>query len=123
VLGNLVEWRRPLIKDSLGNYLIQLPIEAFEILISLFSNTLSYVRMGAFAVAHGALSQVVTGLAGEPGGLGYWAVIVGGNLFIIGFEGMIVGIQTLRLEYYEFFSKFFSGGGVTYHPLMLIPRE
>ena len=123
MLENLVEGHRPLIKDSVGNYLIQLPIEAFEMFISLFSNTLSYVRMGAFAVAHGALSQVVIGLAGAPGGLKYWAVIVIGNLIIIGFEGMIVGIQTLRLEYYEFFSKFFSGGGVTYHPLMLIPRE
>jgi V/A-type H+-transporting ATPase subunit I len=40
-----------------------------------------------------------------------------GNLFIIGFEGMIVSIQTLRLEYYEFFSKFFSGGGTRYKPL------
>ena len=35
---------------------------------------------------------------------------------------MIVGIQTLRLEYYEFFSKFFSGGGVSYRPLALVPR-
>jgi V/A-type H+-transporting ATPase subunit I len=91
--------------------------------ISLFSNTLSYVRMGAFAVAHGALSQVVIGLAGAEGGLGHWAVIVLGNLFIVGFEGMIVGIQTLRLEYYEFFSKFFAGGGASYHPLMLVPKK
>jgi V/A-type H+-transporting ATPase subunit I len=123
ILENLVEGHRPLVKDSVGSYLIQLPVEAFEMFISLFSNTLSYVRMGAFAVAHGALSQVVIGLAGSGSGMGHWAAIVLGNLFIVGFEGMIVGIQTLRLEYYEFFSKFFTGGGASYHPLMLVPRK
>jgi V/A-type H+-transporting ATPase subunit I len=123
ILENLVEGHHPLIKEGIGNYLIQLPVEAFEMVISLFSNTLSYVRMGAFAVAHGALSQVVIGLAGSEGGVGHWAVIVLGNLFIVGFEGMIVGIQTLRLEYYEFFSKFFTGGGANYHPLMLVPKK
>jgi V/A-type H+-transporting ATPase subunit I len=126
VLENLVEGHRPLIGDSVGTYLVQLPIEIFETVISMFSNTLSYVRMGAFAVAHGTLSLVIfiiARLIGPEGSVGYWAVVVAGNLFVIGFEGMIVGIQTLRLEYYEFFSKFFSGGGVSYHPLMLVPRE
>jgi V/A-type H+-transporting ATPase subunit I len=125
VLENLVAGHRPLIKDSLGTHLVQLPIEIFETVISLFSNTLSYVRMGAFAVAHGTLSLVIfiiAGLIGPEGSVGYWAVVVAGNLFVIGFEGMIVGIQTLRLEYYEFFSKFFSGGGVSYRPLALVPR-
>lgn len=125
VLGNLVEGHRPLIEGGFGTYLVQLPIELFEVLIGLFSNTLSYVRMGAFAVAHGALSMVVILIAeaiGPPSGVGHWVVVALGNLFIIGFEGMIVGIQTLRLEYYEFFSKFFSGGGVRYRPLRLVPR-
>jgi V/A-type H+-transporting ATPase subunit I len=124
-LENLVEGRRPLVGDSVGTYLVQLPVEIFEMLISLFSNTLSYVRMGAFAVAHGTLSLVIFIIAdtlGE-GSVGYWAVVVLGNLFVVGFEGMIVGIQTLRLEYYEFFSKFFAGGGASYHPLMLVPKK
>ena len=56
-------------------------------------------------------------------GIGYWIVVVLGNLFVIGFEGMIVGIQTLRLEYYEFFSKFFSAGGVRYRPLKFDPKN
>jgi V/A-type H+-transporting ATPase subunit I len=50
-------------------------------------------------------------------------VVALGNIFIIGFEGLIVGIQTMRLEYYEFFSKFFKGGGNTYEPLTLRPTE
>jgi V/A-type H+-transporting ATPase subunit I len=55
--------------------------------------------------------------------VGYWIVVALGNLFVIGFEGMIVGIQTLRLEYYEFFSKFFAGGGMRHRPLMLVSRR
>jgi V/A-type H+-transporting ATPase subunit I len=125
ILENLIKGHRPLVKDSLGTYLVQLPVEIFEMLISLFSNTLSYVRMGAFAVAHGTLSLVVFIIAdmAGAGSVGYWVVVVLGNLFVVGFEGMIVAIQTLRLEYYEFFSKFFVGGGASYHPLMLVPRK
>ncbi len=122
-LEHLVGGHRPLITESLGTYLMRAIFELFETLIGLLSNTLSYVRMGAFAVAHGALSLVVFIIANalsNTHGLGYWLVIVLGNLFVIGFEGMIVGIQTLRLEYYEFFSKFFTGGGVRYHPLNLL---
>lgn len=112
-------------EDSMGTYLMQAFFELFELVIGLLSNTLSYVRMGAFAVAHGALSLVVFILAdivAPAQGFGYWLVIILGNLFIVGFEGMIVGIQTLRLEYYEFFSKFFSGNGMRFNPLTLIPK-
>ena len=78
------------------------------------------MRVGAFAVAHAGLSSVFMLLADmvSPNkGLAYWLMIAFGNLFIIGFEGMIVSIQTLRLQYYEFFSKFFKGGGIRYRPL------
>jgi V/A-type H+-transporting ATPase subunit I len=119
-LERWVEGEHPLIQGSLGTYLIEAFVELFETAIGLFSNTLSYVRIGAFAVAHGALSMVVFLIAeivGPARGVGYWIVVLFGNLFVIGFEGMIVGIQTLRLEYYEFFNKFFSGGGMRYRPL------
>lgn len=121
----LVEHHRPLFEEDVGTYVALAFFELFETLISLFSNTLSYVRMGAFAVAHGALSLVVFIIAeviGARGSVGYWIVVILGNLFVIGFEGMIVGIQTLRLEYYELFSKFFTGGGTPYQPLSLIPK-
>jgi V/A-type H+-transporting ATPase subunit I len=55
---------------------------------------------------------------GAIGGVVYWTVVALGNVFIVGFEGLIVGIQTMRLEYYEFFSKFFEGGGMSYDPLV-----
>jgi len=126
VLARLVEGQRPLVEESWGSYLMEAAFELFETVIGLLSNTLSYVRMGAFAVAHGALSLVVFIIAemvGSPHSLGYWLVVILGNLFVIGFEGMIVGIQTLRLEYYEFFSKFFSGGGLCYTPMSLVSKE
>lgn len=125
LLGRLVAGHRPLVEGSVGTYLVQAFFELFETLIGLMSNSLSYVRVGAFAVAHGGLSAVVFILAelvNPTRGVGYWLVVAMGNLFIVGFEGLIVGIQTMRLEYYEFFSKFFTGGGRRYTPLTLLPR-
>jgi V/A-type H+-transporting ATPase subunit I len=112
------------VESGLGTYAIQAFFELFETAISFLSNSLSYVRVGAFAVAHAGLSGVIFILAEmvSPGkGIGYWIVVALGNLFIVGFEGLIVGIQTMRLEYYEFFSKFFTGGGMRYEPIALRP--
>jgi V/A-type H+/Na+-transporting ATPase subunit I len=121
---HLVEGHRPLVEGGIGTYGFQAAVELFETLISFMSNSLSYVRVGAFAVAHAGLSQVIFILAAMVSanhGVGYWIVVVIGNLFIIGFEGLIVSIQTMRLEYYEFFSKFFTGGGTGYKPLTVQP--
>ncbi len=120
MLKHLVDGRRPLLDDGIGAYAIQSFFELFETLIGFLSNSLSYVRVGAFAVAHAGLSAVIFILAemvSPHQGIGYWLTVVLGNLFIVGFEGLIVGIQTMRLEYYEFFSKFFTGGGMRYEPL------
>ncbi len=113
-------------EQGLGMTLVEGGFELFEIILSLISNTLSYVRVGAFAVAHGALSLVVFLLAemlDVQHGAVYWIVVALGNVAVIGFEGMIVGIQTLRLEYYEFFSRFFQGSGERYRPLSLVESK
>ena len=127
-LKHLVSGHRPLIHGGVGMYAVQTFFELLEKFISMFSNTMSYVRVGAFAVAHAGLSSAVfvfaaLGSGGTNQGIGYWVVVVLGNLFIIGFEGMIVGIQTMRLHYYEFFSKFFTGGGASYEPLTPIRAQ
>jgi V/A-type H+-transporting ATPase subunit I len=125
-LTNLIEGRRPLVEEGLGLLVMQAVFELFEMVIGLLSNTLSYIRVGAFAIAHGALMMVVFIVAevvSPTRGLGYWLVVVVGNIIVIGFEALIVGIQTLRLQYYEFFSKFFSGSGVRHRPLTLIAGE
>lgn len=126
VFIRLMEGERPLIEGGIGIFAIQAFMEVFEAVITFLSNTLSYIRIGAFAIAHGVLSLVVfllAGLVGPKFGVGYWIVVVIGNIFIVGFEGLIVGIQAMRLSYYEFFSKFFTGGGMRFEPLTLAPTK
>lgn len=88
----------------------------FEVLLSYFSNTLSFVRVGAFAVSHAAMMEVVLMLAGAETGSLSIPVIIFGNLFVCAMEGLIVGIQVLRLEYYELFSRFYRGNGREFRP-------
>ena len=97
-------------------FVVQAVFEIFETLLSYFSNTLSFVRIGAFAVSHAAMMEVVLMLAGVETGNPNWAVVVGGNLFVCAMEGLIVGIQVLRLEYYEMFSRFYKGTGREFKP-------
>ena len=97
-------------------FFVQGFFELFEVLLSYFSNTLSFVRVGAFAVSHAAMMEVVLMLAGVESGSPSWIVIILGNLFVCGMEGLIVGIQVLRLEYYELFSRFYHGTGREFQP-------
>ena len=92
-----------------------------ETVSSYLANTVSFARVGAFALAHAgmcvaifALQEAVSAL---PAGV-VWAalVLVMGNAFVILLEGLVVGIQSVRLSYYEFFSKFFEGEGLGYKP-------
>jgi len=94
-------------------------IETFEALIGFFANTLSFMRVGAFSLNHVALAAAVFAIAGMLSGAGQVAAIVAGNVFILVLEGAIVAIQALRLEYYEGFSRFFSGDGRSLTPLLL----
>ena len=104
-------------KEGIVMFFVQMFFEMFEVLLSYFSNTLSFVRIGAFAVSHAAMMEVVLMLAGaENGGTGNLLVIILGNLFVCGLEGLIVGIQVLRLEYYEMFSRFYKGNGREFKP-------
>ena len=82
-------------------------------MLSYLTNTLSFMRVGAYAITHVGLMLVVRMLAGS--GLNP-VVIVLGNLFVMGFEGLLVGIQVLRLEFYELFGRFYDDGGVPFQP-------
>jgi len=118
---NMVEGHSPLIEGGIGMFLVTSFMDLFEGTISLLSNTLSFVRVGAFAVAHGGLSLAFFKLAGDNPTPGFWITLLIGNIFIIGFEGLIVYIQTMRLHYYEILGKFFHGGGMRFEPLVLNP--
>ena len=94
----------------------------FHDLLSFLSNTASFVRLAAFALNHAGLSAAVFMLSDMvhsfPGGVLFRAIVLLlGNVVIVGLEGLIVFIQTLRLEYYEFFSKFYQGGGRPFTPV------
>ena len=117
-LTNLVERKAKIMPEGgKGMFFVQMFFEMFEVLLSYFSNTLSFVRIGAFAVSHAAMMEVVLMLAGaENGSTGNLVVIILGNLFVCGLEGLIVGIQVLRLEYYEMFSRFYKGNGREFKP-------
>ncbi len=120
-LSKLAEHRSDAMPQGKGMFLLTSFFELFEVILSYFSNTLSFVRIGAFAVSHAAMMEVVLMLAGyEGGGLGStnWIVVVLGNLFVCGMEGLIVGIQVLRLEYYEMFSRFYKGSGKPFVPFV-----
>ncbi len=119
-LGAWLEKKKAKFDDGVPMYLVQTFFEMFEVLLSFFSNTLSFVRIGAFAVSHAAMMEVVLMLAGfTEGGSGNWLIIVLGNAFVCAMEGLIVGIQVLRLEYYELFSRFYKGTGHAFHPYEL----
>ncbi|HEY9081381.1 V-type ATPase 116kDa subunit family protein [Magnetovibrio sp.] len=86
--------------------------ELIEQLFQLLINTLSFVRVGAFAIAHAGLSSAVMVLADIAGGtVGFWSVMIVGNVFIIALEGLVAGIQTTRLMLFEFFIRFLRAEG------------
>ncbi len=122
----LIKWANGQMRepDGLGSiFQVEAVFELFDTLIRNFTNTLSFIRLGAFAVAHAGLMQIVFMLA-EHGGMFFgWLVIIIGTLLVIAFEGLVVAIQALRLEYYEFFSKFFDGRGSAFKPFRLMKAQ
>lgn len=123
-LTNKLNKKKELIEGGKGMFVVQAFFEMFEVLLSYFSNTLSFVRIGAFAVSHAAMMQVVMMLAGaENGGTPNIIVVIIGNLIVLGMEGLIVGIQGLRLQYYEFFSRFYKGDGREFKPYAKVAKS
>lgn len=119
VLGGLLEHRLDWKPESWGAYLMQEFFEVFEFLLSYASNTISFLRVGAFVLVHAGMMIVVSTLAGMTGGIGYVLVVILGNVFVMALEGLLVGIQVLRLEFYEMFSRFFDGDGRPFNPVVV----
>ncbi|HXQ63364.1 MAG TPA: hypothetical protein VN787_00805 [Steroidobacteraceae bacterium] len=92
--------------------------ELFESALQLLVNTISFARVGAFALAHAGLAAAVVGLAAAaPGRIGYVLSLILGNLLILVLEGLVVGIQTTRLVLFEFFVRFLRAEGRPFRPL------
>ena len=106
--------------DGWGNYMMQNVFELLESVLSYLSNTISFLRVGAFVIVHASMMMVVFTLAGEPANL---AVVVIGNLVVIALEALLSAIQGIRLEFYEMFSRFYTGGGRRFEALDLKRRK
>jgi V/A-type H+-transporting ATPase subunit I len=92
--------------------------EFLESALQIGVNTLSFLRVGAFALAHSGLSVAITGLAAAASPRAFAIVVlVLGNLFVIALEALVAGIQTTRLVLFEFFVRFLRGAGREFRPL------
>jgi V/A-type H+-transporting ATPase subunit I len=118
-LGMMLNYLWTTNPSSLAEKTIVVLIELFETILSLFSNILSFLRVGAFSLNHVALMLAVFAIAEMLPENGYWLMMILGNLFVIGFEAAIVMIQVLRLEYYEGLSRYFRADGQIFRPLTL----
>jgi V/A-type H+-transporting ATPase subunit I len=121
MLWRLIAGERPLLEEGLMTFIMEGFVEILETLSTYISNTVSFLRVGAFALSHAVLSFIVFTLAEmvvhlPAGTLFSLVVMIFGNTVIILLEGMIVAIQVVRLQYYEFFSKFFTETGVEFKP-------
>lgn len=92
--------------------------EIVEKLYQIAVNTISFARVGAFALAHAGLSAAITTLAGSVEGAGgFWTIVILGNVLVIGLEGLVAGVQTTRLVLFEFFVRFMRASGRPFRPL------
>lgn len=114
-LGHLLHKKNPF-PDGVGGFVIESFFEMFEVLLSFVSNTMSFLRVGGFVLSHAGMMAVVMTLSGMVGAGASPIVIIIGNLFVMCLEGLIAGIQVLRLEFYEIFSRFFEGDGKAFAP-------
>lgn len=102
--------------NGFGGFFVEAFFELFEIALSYVTNTMSFLRVGGFILSHAGMMLVVTSLMSMVGDAG-WIVMIFGNLFVMALEGMIVGIQVLRLQFYEMFSRYYKGDGIAFNAL------
>ncbi len=105
-----------LVMDTFMEFLV----EALEIFSGFLSNTLSFMRVAGLGIAHVSLMTAFSDMAGLTGNIFFQILImIAGNILVIALEGLSAGIQSLRLNYYEFFTKYFTGRGIAFEPVGL----
>ncbi len=110
------------------DFLMEWIVEMLEIFSGYLANTLSFMRVAGLGIAHVSLMVAFMQIAAMVGNagrftVGSYLVLIAGNLLVIALEGLSAGIQSLRLNYYEFFSKYFSGAGTSYTPVSLRSQD
>jgi len=115
--------------ESLFEAVTESVVDALEAVLSYMANTISFVRLAAYAMSHAAILMATFLMAAEVqkisvgGGVLSILVLVVGNIVAILLEGVVASVQALRLEYYEFFGKFFSGTGKAFNPFQFSERQ
>jgi V/A-type H+-transporting ATPase subunit I len=96
-------------------------VEVLEVGMGYLANTISFLRIAGFALTHAclflAIFELSKGMKMIPGA--GWLILVVGNFIVFCLEGLVVTMQSVRLNYYEFFSKFFIPGKRKYKPLTI----
>ena len=116
-LSKLIKGEENIFGGSVGSFIVDNLFEMFEVALSYVTNTMSFLRVGAFILVHAGMMKVVFVLAGMFSPVGYVITVIVGNILVMALEALLVGIQVLRLEYYELFSRFYIGDGRKYEPV------
>lgn len=119
LFGDSLSSRIQKYKEKVKVPFVERIFDIIEMLLSLASNTISFLRLAAFAINHVGLCMAVYLLANMVQGAGNLLIVVIGNGIVIVLEGLIVAIQVLRLEYYELFSRFYEGNGREYENISM----
>ncbi len=118
-LGRLCKKKKDWQPHSWGEYCVQSFFELFEMCLSYVTNTMSFLRVGAYILVHAGMMLVVFTLAEMVGGVvGYTLILIIGNGIVMALEALLVAIQVLRLDYYEIFSRFYIGEGRPFTPVV-----
>lgn len=112
----LCDGERPVFENGFGAALIGGIVELIEVVSGYMSNTVSFLRVGAFGLAHAVLGYIISSMSALAPWWGEILILIFGNAIVVVLEGMIVAIQVIRLQYYEFFSKFFNETGREFKP-------
>ncbi|MCL2277261.1 MAG: V-type ATP synthase subunit I [Treponema sp.] len=129
VIWKIIKKEKPVFEHGLLAFFMEGFVEIMETVSSYFSNTVSFLRVGAFALAHAVFSFIIfyftdeLARSGFGGALSAALIMILGNAIIIVLEGLIVAIQVIRLQYYEFFNKFFVETGVEFAPFSFKNKE
>jgi len=112
IIDGRKDWKKWKV-ESVGGYLTENIFELIEYLLSYVSNTISFLRVGAFALVHAGMMLAFFSMADMfMTNIILWVIIIIiGNIFVTALEALMVSIQCMRLEYYEMFSRFYEGGG------------
>ncbi len=118
-LSKKCEGHKNWLPESWGMFFIEGFFDIFEACLSWFSNCVSFLRVGAYAICHAGMMMVVYLLsAAGDGGYHIWGLVLG-NIVVMVIEAVLVCIQVLRLEFYELFGRFYSGRGTPFSPAVV----